>query len=155
VSNFSPQHLETLIEHTGLVPAVNQVELHPCFIQRELRKTHKRLGTVTQSWSPLGGSVRHDPNAKADPLEHPTITMLAAKYRKTPAQVVLRWHIDHGLSAIPKSVRSERIAENIDVFDFALTGDDIAAVDAIDTGVRSGPDPEAVDSKTLPVKIED
>ena len=90
-----------------------------------------------------------------DPLAHPTVVELAAKYRKTPAQVVLRWHIDHGLCAIPKSVRPERIAENIDIFDFALTDDDVAAIDAIDTGMRSGPDPELVHGKTFPIKIED
>ena len=159
VSNFSPKHLEKLIEHSKVVPAVNQIELHPFFIQRELRDANKRLGIVTQSWSPIGGvysrkSVAGKTGVK-NPLEHPVIVKLAAKYGKTPAQVVLRWHIDHGLSAIPKSVRPERIAENINVFDFALAKDEIKAIDALDTGVRAGSDPEVVDSKTFGIKIVD
>jgi diketogulonate reductase-like aldo/keto reductase len=157
VSNFSPTHLKTLMERAEVTPAENQVELHPRFLQRELRETHARLGIVTQAWSPLGGSVRRtaDPSAVKDPLEHPTVIKLATKYRKTPAQVVIRWHIDHGFSAIPKSVRPERIAENIDIFDFALSKEDIAAIDALDTGIRSGPDPEAVHATTFPITIED
>jgi diketogulonate reductase-like aldo/keto reductase len=158
VSNFSPKHLEELIARTEVVPAVNQVELHPFFTQRELREAHSRLGIVTQSWSPLGGVnvyAAADPNAVKNPLEHPVIVELAAKYRKTPAQVVLRWHIEHGLSAIPKSVRPERIAENIDIFDFGLTSDEIAAIDALDTGVRGGPDPEIVDTKLFNLRVED
>jgi diketogulonate reductase-like aldo/keto reductase len=157
VANFGPKHLETLIERTGVVPAVNQVELHPFFIQRDLRETNSTLGIVTQSWSPLGNSVRlfSASGAVKDPLAHPTIIELAEKHGKTPAQVVLRWHIQHGLSAIPKSIRPERIAQNIDIFDFTLTADDIAAIDAMDTGMRSGPDPEVVHSKTFSFKIED
>ena len=93
--------------------------------------------------------------AAKDPLEHSTVIKLAAKYRKTAAQVVLRWHIDHGLSPIPKSARPERIAENIDIFDFLLAEDDRAAIDAMDTGVRRGPDPEIFDATMAPVKMED
>jgi diketogulonate reductase-like aldo/keto reductase len=158
VSNFSPKHLEDLIARTEVVPAVNQVELHPFFTQRELRAAHARLGVITQSWSPLGGVnvyAAADPQAVKNPLEHPVIVGLAAKYGKTPAQVVLRWHIEHGLSAIPKSVRPERIAENSRVFDFALTADEVAAIDALDTGARGGPDPEIVDTKLFPIKTED
>src|SRR3954447_5995289 len=112
VCNFSPKHLDDLIARTAVVPAVNQVELHPFFIQKELREAHVRLGIVTQAWSPIGGVKRYwaqDPNAVQDPLVHPTVTGLAAKYGKTPAQIVLRWQIEHGNSAIPKSVRPERI----------------------------------------------
>ncbi len=157
VSNFSSTNLNTLMERSEVMPAVNQVELHPFFIQRELRDAHKRLGIVTQAWSPLGGSVRRaaDPSKAGDPLEHPTVVALAAKYGKSPAQVVLRWHIDHGFSAIPKSFRPERIAENFDIFDFALTEEHIAAIDALDTGMRSGPDPEVVHATTFPIRIED
>ena len=158
VSNFSPKHLEDLIARAEVVPAVNQVELHPFFTQRELRAAHARLGIVTQSWSPLGGVnvyAAADPQAVKNPLEHPAIVGLAAKYGKTPAQVVLRWHVEHGLSAIPKSVRPERIAENIRIFDFALTADEVAAIDALDTGTRGGPDPEVVDTGLFPIKIED
>lgn len=156
VSNFSPKHLEALTARTDVVPAVNQVELHPFFNQRELREAHARLRIVTQSWSPLGGVNVYAaaPNAVKNPLEHPVVVELAAKYGKTPAQVVLRWHVEHGLSAIPKSVRPGRIAENIGIFDFALTADDVAAIDALDTGAR-GPDPEIVDTGLFPIKTED
>ena len=157
VSNFSPAHLTTLMERADVVPAVNQVELHPGFAQQGLRATHARLNIVTQAWSPLGGTVRRaaDPRKARDPLTHPTVVELSAKYGKTPAQVVLRWHIDHGFSAIPKSFRRDRIAENFNIFDFALTAADRAAIDALDTGVRSGADPDVVDAMTFPIKIED
>jgi diketogulonate reductase-like aldo/keto reductase len=158
VCNFSPKHLDDLMARTEVVPAVNQVELHPFFTQRELREAHARLRIVTQSWSPLGGVnvyAASDPSAVRNPLEHPVIVELAKKYGKTPAQVVLRWHIEHGLSTIPKSVRPERIAENIRIFDFALTADEVAAIDALDTGARGGPDPEVVDTKLFPIKTED
>jgi diketogulonate reductase-like aldo/keto reductase len=155
VCNFSPQHLKNLMEHAEITPAVNQVELHPSFNQRELREFDRRFGITTQSWAPIGGSIRRAGDAANDPLHHPTILQLATKYRKTPAQIVLRWHIDHGLSAIPKSVKKERIEENIDIFNFALTVDDMATVDALDTGVRSGPDPEVFDANTYPIKVED
>lgn len=156
VCNFSLRHLTTLIERTGVVPAVNQIELHPSFTQGELREANAALGIVTQSWSPLGNSVRRadGPGAPKDPLAHPTIRALAGRYGKTPAQVVLRWHLQHGLSAIPKSVRPERVAENIDIFDFELSQADVAAIDAMDTGARSGPDPEAVDAATFPIKVD-
>ena len=159
VSNFSSQHLENLMARTDVVPAVNQVELHPYFIQRDLREVHKRLGIAAQAWSPIGGVYNRNPNAAPSaaksPLEHPTVVKLAAKYGKTPAQVVLRWHIDHGLSAIPKSVRPERITENIGIFDFSLTAEEVAAIDALDAGVRAGSNPETVNAKTFPIKIAD
>jgi diketogulonate reductase-like aldo/keto reductase len=158
VSNFSAKHLRDLIARTEVVPAVNQVEVHPFFIQRELRAAHARLGIATQAWSPLGGINVYrpaDPNAVKNPLEHPVVTALAVKYGKTPAQVVLRWHIEHGFSAIPKSVRPERIAENFDVFDFALTQDEVAAIDALDMGVRGGPDPDSIDTKRFTLTIPD
>ena len=159
VCNFSAKHLEDLTARTKVMPAVNQVELHPFFIQRELRDAHKRLGIITQAWAPIGGvyirKPQAAPKAAKSPLEHPVIVKLAAKYGKTPAQVVLRWHISHELSAIPKSVRPERIAENIDLFDFALSKDEIVAIDGLDTGVRAGFNPEMVNSNTFPIKIED
>lgn len=158
VSNFSAKHLERLLEGAEVIPAVNQVELHPFFIQRDLRAAHQRLGIVTQSWSPIGGVYHRNPaaapKAVKNPLEHPAIVQLAEKYGKTPAQVVLRWHIDQGLSAIPKSVRPERIAENIDLFDFALSQDELAAIDGLDAGVRAGANPETVDAKTWPIRID-
>jgi diketogulonate reductase-like aldo/keto reductase len=157
VSNFSPKHLEALIARTEVVPAVNQVELHPFSMQRELREAHARLGVVTQAWSPLGGvnvyGNRH-PGEPRNPLEHPLIVRLAAKYGKTAAQVVLRWHLEHGIAVIPKSVRPARIAENADVFDFALAAEEVAAIDALDTGVRGGPDPEIVDTTLFAMSVE-
>ncbi|MER5182520.1 aldo/keto reductase [Streptomyces sp. NPDC002896] len=147
VSNHTPGLLRTLMDRTDVVPAVNQVELHPYFIQRELRELHDRLGIVTQSWSPIGGITQywpHAPNGGRSVLQEPAVTELAAKYGKTAAQVVLRWHLQHGLCAIPKSVKAHRIAENFAVFDFALTPEEVAAVDALDTGLRSGPDPETI-----------
>jgi diketogulonate reductase-like aldo/keto reductase len=159
VSNFSPAHLERLAARTEMVPAVNQVELHPFFTQPALRTAHTRLGIATQAWSPIGGVYDRNPGAAPSsarsPLSHHLVATLAAKYGKTPAQVVLRWHVEHGCSAIPKSVRPERIAENIAVFDFRLTPDEVAAIDALDTGVRAGGDPEHVHARTWPISIEE
>jgi diketogulonate reductase-like aldo/keto reductase len=158
VSNFSATHLQELSTRTSIVPALNQIELHPFFIQRELRDMHARLGITTQSWSPLGGVKVYaaaDRKAAKSPLEDPAVVSLAAKYRKTPAQILLRWHIEHGLSAIPKSVRPARIAENIGIFDFTLATDDVAAIDTLDTGVRGGPDPEIVSPQLFDLSIPD
>ncbi|MFC7329768.1 aldo/keto reductase [Marinactinospora rubrisoli] len=157
VCNHNPDHLEALVSRTDVVPAVNQVELHPFFIQREVRAADARHGVVTQSWSPIGGVNVYrtdDSGAARNPLTDPLVGELAAKYGRTPAQIVLRWHLDHGLSAIPKSVHEHRIRENIGVFDFALTHEDIAAIDALDTGVRGGPDPEQVSTKMFPLVVE-
>lgn len=158
VCNFSPKHLECLMGSTSVVPAVNQVELHPFFTQRDLRAADKRLGIVTQSWSPIGGVYTRKPRTVPDgittPLEHPTILNLAKKYAKTPAQVVIRWHLDHGLSVIPKSVHRDRIAENIAVFDFSLTNQEMASIDELDTGTRAGSDPERVDAKSLNIRVQ-
>jgi diketogulonate reductase-like aldo/keto reductase len=157
VSNFSPQHLENLMSKTKVVPAVNQVELHPFFTQQALRDFHAANGIVTQAWSPLGGVTRYRPADGRDiknPLDHPTIVELASKHGKTPAQVVLRWHLEHGVSAIPKSVKPQRIAENCDVFDFTLAPDEVAAIDALDTGIRGGPDPELINTELYPLKVK-
>ena len=157
VSNFSEQHLEGLMQRTEVVPAVNQVELHPFFTQQPLRDFHAKHDTKTEAWSPLGGIQRYrpaDPNAVLNALEHPTVTPIAEKYRKTPAQVVLRWHLEHGVVAIPKSVKAHRIKENFDVFDFALTSDEVALIDGLDTGVRGGPDPETLNMTTYPKTVE-
>jgi diketogulonate reductase-like aldo/keto reductase len=158
VSNFSAAHLDRLLARSRVVPAVNQVELHPFFVQHELRAVHERLGIVSQAWSPLGGVnvyMPKDPSVPRNPLTHPVVVALATKYGKTPAQVVLRWHIEHGFSAIPKSVKPARIAENVDVFGFALTSEDVAAIDALDTGVRGGPDPERIDTTLYTKAIPD
>jgi len=158
VCNFSPKNLDDLIARSSVVPAVNQVELHPFFTQGAIREADARLGIVTQAWSPIGGVNRYnatDKNAIRDPLGHPTIVTLAERHGKTLAQIVLRWHIEHGLSVIPKSVRRERITENIDIFDFALTSDEVAAIDALDTGGRGGPDPQIVDTKLFTISVEE
>ncbi|MFJ1299522.1 aldo/keto reductase [Pseudomonadota bacterium AL_CKDN230030165-1A_HGKHYDSX7] len=132
VSNFTRENLELLIDQTGVVPAVNQIELHPGFAQRELRAYHAEQGIATESWSPLGqGEALHDK----------VIAGIAQRLGKTPAQVILRWHLQSGLIVIPKSVTPARIAANIDVFGFELTADDMAAIDAIPEGGRLGPDP--------------
>jgi diketogulonate reductase-like aldo/keto reductase len=156
VSNFSAEHLRRLIDRTDVVPAVNQVELHPYFTQPGLREVHAELGIVTQAWSPLGGVLVYVPGADESrgPLTDPVVTGLAAKYGKTPAQVVLRWHIEHGFGAIPKSVKPHRIAENFDVFDFALQADEVAAIDTLDKGVRGGPDPELLSRETHPKVVD-
>ena len=156
VSNFSAEHLRQLIDRTDVVPAVNQVELHPYFTQPALREVHAERDIVTQAWSPLGGVLVYVPGADESrgPLTDPVITGLAAKYGKTPAQVVLRWHIEHGFCAIPKSVKAHRIAENFDVFDFALTAEEVAAIDALDTGVRGGPDPAQLSMDTYPKVVD-
>ncbi|WP_308196238.1 aldo/keto reductase [Nocardioides bruguierae] len=131
VSNFQPAHLETLAQETGTVPAVNQVESHPMFRDTEIDAYGAEHGIVTEAWSPLGqGGV----------LTDPTLTAIAAEHGRSVAQVVLRWHLDSGRVAIPKSVTPSRIAENIDL-DFVLTSEQLAAIDWMNTGERIGPDP--------------
>lgn len=136
VCNFHEQYLERIIDETGVVPTVNQIELHPFFQQRELRAFHEARGIATESWSPL---------ARAQYLDEPTLHALAKKHGKTPAQIVLRWHLDSGLIAIPKSAHEGRIQENFDVFDFQLDEDDMQKIGALDRGMRTGIDPEAFD----------
>jgi diketogulonate reductase-like aldo/keto reductase len=155
VCNFSPTHLQKLAAATDVVPTVNQVELHPFFAQKVLTAEDARLGIITQAWSPLSGVQRYSKQGAADPLVHPVVMALAAKHQKTPAQIILRWHLEHGFCAIPKSVRPHRIAENFAVFDFSLSTEDMANIDALDTGVRGGPDPEQVNPGTFDFKIKD
>jgi len=158
VANFLPRHLQKLQEETGLVPALNQIELNPFYTQPETRAANAERGIVTQAWAPIGGTYLRNKNAVTSgadtPLKHPLITGLAAKYGKTPAQVVIRWHLDHGFSAIPKSVHAERIIENFAVFDFALTNAEIAKIDALDTGVRAGGDPETFTAESYPTDVD-
>ena len=152
VSNFSPAHLETFLPRVTVVPAVNQVEVHPYYSQPQLREVHARLGITTQAWSPLGGVYVYRPSdadAPKNALADPVITAIAERQSRTPAQIVLRWHIESGRSAIPKSVRPDRIAENLDVFAFSLSPDEVAAIDALDTGVRGGPNQDALDFRTF------
>lgn len=146
VSNFMPAHLERLRAETDVAPAVNQIELHPYFTQPEVQAANEKLGTLTQAWSPIGGITVYPGwgNGLDNVMQDATIADIAAQHGKTPAQVMLRWHLQEGRSAIPKSVTPSRIAQNFDVFDFTLTDEDIARIDALNTGVRGGPDPEAI-----------
>jgi 2,5-diketo-D-gluconate reductase A len=133
VSNFYPDHLERIIGETGVVPVINQIELHPDFQQKTAQDVHRKLNIVTESWSPLG---------QGKFITNPVIGQIAKKHGKTPAQVIIRWHIDSGLVVIPKSVTPSRIEENFKVFDFKLDAEDMAAVAKLDdAGARMGPDP--------------
>jgi 2,5-diketo-D-gluconate reductase A len=157
VSNFSPDHLKRLLEAATVVPAVNQVEVHPFFANATVQAADATLGIVTQAWSPIGGIHRYrpaDPGHVADALAHPVITELAARHSKTPAQVILRWHLDEGRSALPKSITPSRIAENFGVFGFTLAAGELAAIDALDTGLRGGPDPELISTRTYTKTID-
>ncbi len=143
VSNFMPEHLERLLKETSVVPAVNQIELHPYFQQTALQSVHAEKGIVTQAWSPIGGITSYGGGEKRT-FDDSTLLEIARRHGKSAAQVMLRWHLQKGRSAIPKSTRPARIAENFDVFDFDLTSEQIAAIDALDTGVRGGPDPDSI-----------
>jgi 2,5-diketo-D-gluconate reductase A len=134
VSNFTIEHLDRLADRTGTVPAVNQIELHPQFPQAALRAYHAEHGIATEAWSPIGQG--------GDLLQDERLGALADRHGRSPAQIVLRWHIQLGNIVFPKSVTPERIQENIDVFDFELSADDMAVVDSLDTGTRKGPDPD-------------
>ncbi|MER5905928.1 aldo/keto reductase [Streptomyces mirabilis] len=137
VSNFYPEYLEKLIEATSVIPAVNQIELHPHLQQHAVREYHAQQGIATEAWSPLGSGKGL--------LEVPAIVAIAQKHNRTPAQIVLRWHIQLGNVVIPKSVTPSRIKENIDVFDFSLDTEDIAAISALNEDRRLGPDPATFD----------
>lgn len=137
VSNFLPDHLERLLGETSVVPAVNQIELHPHLQQQATRAFHAEQGIATEAWSPLGSGKGL--------LEVPAIIAIAQKHGRSPAQVVLRWHIQLGNVVIPKSVTPSRIKENIDVFDFELDPEDMAAISALNEDRRIGPDPATFD----------
>jgi len=143
VSNFMPQHLTKLLDNAKVIPAVNQIELHPYFQQRALQELDKKHGILNQPWSPIGGITFYRGNNKST-LDDPTILDIAKASGKSAAQVMLRWHIQEGRSVIPKSTKPTRIAENFDLFGFRLTPEQIAAIDALDTGTRSGPDPDSI-----------
>jgi diketogulonate reductase-like aldo/keto reductase len=134
VSNFNPDHLRRLVDETDVVPVLNQVELHPYLQQEEVRKTDESLDVLTEAWGPIarGGEL----------LTDPVVVRLADKHGKTPAQVVLRWHVELGNVVIPKSVTPSRIEENFDVFSFELDEEDMAAIAELDRGERTGPDPD-------------
>jgi 2,5-diketo-D-gluconate reductase A len=148
VSNFMAEHIDSLLGETDIVPAVNQIEVHPFFQQAALQRLHEKHGILTQAWSPIGGITFYRGSGKSS-LEDPTILEIAEAHGKSAAQVMLRWGLQHGRSVIPKSVKPARIAENFDVFDFDLTAEQMAAIDALETGVRGGPEPEAVTLETF------
>jgi 2,5-diketo-D-gluconate reductase A len=132
VSNFEPEHLRILVDGIGIVPAVNQIELHPLLQQLQLREVHAQLGIATEAWSPLGqGSL----------LSNPAVTAVADARGKTPAQILIRWHIQLGNIVIPKSVTPERIVSNFDVFDFELSAQDMASISSLGDETRLGPEP--------------
>lgn len=146
VSNFMPHHLERLMQATAVVPAINQIELHPFFAQRDVQAANATHGIVTQAWSPIGGITfyprRGAVGERVSVMDAPTIREIAGAHGKSPAQVMLRWHLQAGRSAIPKSVTPSRIAENFEVFDFTLSAEDIERINRLDTGTRGGPDPD-------------
>jgi 2,5-diketo-D-gluconate reductase A len=133
VSNFQPAHLRRIVDETGVTPAVNQIELHPYLVQTELRREHAERGIVTEAWSPL---------AKGKATKDPVVREIASAHGKAPGQVVLRWQIQLGNVVFPKSSRPERLRENIDIFDFSLSDDEMARIEALDRGERTGPDPD-------------
>ena len=135
VSNFEPEHLEDILEAGSVVPAINQVELHPAFQQRKVRAFGEERGILTEAWGPLG-------QGKYELAELPGLNDLAKKHGKSIQQIVLRWHLQEGVIVFPKSVRKERLAENLDVFDFELDADDMAAMVAMDSGRRVGTHPD-------------
>lgn len=133
VSNFKEPALREIIDATGVVPAINQIELHPWVPQRDILAVHAEFGIATESWSPL---------ASGQLIDDPLLGQIAAKHGKSTAQVMIRWHLQLGLIVLPKSVTPSRIAENIDVFDFELDAQDMAAIATLESGRRTGPDPD-------------
>ena len=138
VSNFLPARLERLLSEIDVVPAVNQIEVHPYTQQRELQDINAKHGILTQAWSPIGGLRTY--NGGKTPLTDDTIVAIAEAHGKTPAQVMLRWHVQEGRQAIPKSVRPVRIAENFDIFDFELSADEVGRIDSLEQGMTMVPD---------------
>ncbi|WP_179560096.1 aldo/keto reductase [Microbacterium sp. AK009] len=132
VCNFHPEHLDRIVAETGVIPAVHQVELHPRFPQHHVRAYDANLGIITQAWSPL---------ARGRLIEEPALARIARAHGVTPAQVVLRWHLENDITVIPKSVHPERIRQNLDLFGFSLTSADHCAIAELETGERTGVDP--------------
>jgi diketogulonate reductase-like aldo/keto reductase len=155
VSNFMVEHLTTLLDSCEVVPAVNQIEVHPYFAQRAVQDFATAHGILTQAWSPIGGITFYRDGSHGSTLQDPVIGAIAEAHGKTPAQVMLRWGLQEGRSVIPKSTNPSRIAENIDVFDFELSGSEITAIDRLDTGHRGGPEPEAITLEAFGREIPD
>ncbi|TAN11553.1 MAG: aldo/keto reductase [Burkholderiaceae bacterium] len=142
VSNFTPAILARFLPEVAVAPAVNQIELHPYFTQVANAAANTAAGILTQAWSPMGGITHYRGSEATSTFTDQTLVGIGQRYGKTPAQVMLRWHIQQGRQVIPKSTRKARIAENFDIFDFSLTDAELARIDALDKGVRGGPDPE-------------
>ena len=148
VSNFMRRHLDALLATASVVPAVNQIEIHPYFRQSDVLAADDEHGIVSQAWSPIGGITIYRDGGPST-LDDPTIADIGRAHDKTPAQVMLRWHLQQGRSAIPKSTKPARMAENFDVFDFELSPAELAAIDGLDTGTRRGPEPEDITLETF------
>ncbi|MBG6218506.1 diketogulonate reductase-like aldo/keto reductase [Arthrobacter sp. CAN_A6] len=153
VSNFMPEHLQHLINVTNVVPTANQIEIHPYFQQKDLLALDTDHGILNQAWSPIGGITFYYEGDGGSTLDDPTIGAIAQAHGKTPAQVMLAWHLARGRSVIPKSVKAQRIAENFDVFDINLTPDELSRMDDLDKGVRRGPEPVSLtlESHGMPI----
>lgn len=149
ISNFMPQHLERFLPEIKVMPAVNQIEVHPYFQQPELQAFHAKHGILTQAWAPIGGITFYRPGFSKSTLQDPVILDIAKAHGKSAAQVMLRWGVQEGRSVIPKSTKPARIAENFDVFDFELTSDQLAAIDALNTDERGGPVPDKITLETF------
>jgi 2,5-diketo-D-gluconate reductase A len=148
VSNFMPEHLTRLMGATSVVPAVNQIEVHPYFRQTELLEVNAEHGILSQAWSPIGGITRYRDGSHGSALEDPLINEIATQHDKSPAQVMLRWHLEQGRQAIPKSVTPSRIAENFDVFDFELNTEQLDAIDRSTRVFEAAPNQSRSPSKT-------
>lgn len=148
VSNFMVEHLHELRDNTDVIPAVNQIEVHPFFTQPEVRELNDQWGILTQAWSPIGGITDYLGTGTTT-FEDPTIQRIADKHDRSPAQIMLAWQLQHGRGAIPKSVTPHRIAENFDVFDIELTPAQLTELDRLDIGTRGGPDPATVTHETF------
>ena len=157
VSNFMPHHLHALAERSEIVPAVNQIEVHPYFSQPAVQRANASSGIVTQAWSPIGGVTFYPGfgDHRSSVLEDQAIGSIARSHGKTAAQIMLRWHLQEGRSAIPKSTNPTRIAENIDVMDFGLTRPELDRIAALDRGRRGGPDPDEVDPSEYGLEISE
>ena len=155
VSNFMVAHLVTLLDRATVVPAVNQIEAHPYFAQREVQDFGAERGILTQAWSPIGGITFYRDGSHGSTLDDPVIGDIATAHGKSPAQVMLRWGLQQGRSVIPKSTKPSRIAENIDVFDFELSADELNAIDDLDTDRRGGPEPDAITLEAFGREIPD
>jgi diketogulonate reductase-like aldo/keto reductase len=153
VSNFMVDHLRALLSAVTVVPAVNQLEIHPYFQQQEVQAFDREHGILNQAWSPIGGITFYRDSGHTSALDDPVIGEISRVHGKSPAQVMLRWGLQHGRSVIPKSTKPERIAENFDVFDFELSADELAAIDALETGKRGGPEPEDITLATFGMPI--